>query len=311
MLANEDVRLAYVAAGEVSPLYRNAGGDECIYVESGVGTIETVFGPLDVGAGRLRDRPPFDDAPLDPRRRRAAARLLHRGRQPPLAAAHATCPRTASCSSTRRTASATCAVPTEPAAVDESDVEVYVSHRDGRGTVGTIYTYRRPSVRRRRLGRLPLPLRVQHPRLRAVHEGHPPAASGRTRCSRAAGSSSATSCRARSTTTRCRARPLLPLQRRQRRGDLLLRAATTPLAADRGSVPARSRCTPPATPTGPSPARTKRSIGTEQVGRAGGDGRHLPLPRARGGGRRLRGSRLRVDLGGPNLIAGPSLRSRR
>ncbi|WP_330255512.1 homogentisate 1,2-dioxygenase [Nocardia sp. NBC_00565] len=46
VLGNEDVRISYVCAGEPSPLYRNAIGDECVYVESGAGTVETVFGTL-------------------------------------------------------------------------------------------------------------------------------------------------------------------------------------------------------------------------------------------------------------------------
>jgi len=32
VLGNADVRLSYVVAGETSPLYRNATGDECVYV---------------------------------------------------------------------------------------------------------------------------------------------------------------------------------------------------------------------------------------------------------------------------------------
>ncbi|HEY2206019.1 MAG TPA: homogentisate 1,2-dioxygenase [Pseudonocardia sp.] len=51
LLGNSDVRLGYVAAGEPSPLYRNAIGDELVYVESGLGTVQTVFGALDVRAG--------------------------------------------------------------------------------------------------------------------------------------------------------------------------------------------------------------------------------------------------------------------
>jgi homogentisate 1,2-dioxygenase len=51
LLGNADVRLTYAAATEVSPLYRNAIGDECAYVESGGGTLETMFGTLAVTAG--------------------------------------------------------------------------------------------------------------------------------------------------------------------------------------------------------------------------------------------------------------------
>ena len=51
LLANEDVRLAYAVADRPSPLYRNATGDECVYVESGGAVLETVFGALTVGPG--------------------------------------------------------------------------------------------------------------------------------------------------------------------------------------------------------------------------------------------------------------------
>ncbi|PYC85823.1 homogentisate 1,2-dioxygenase [Streptomyces tateyamensis] len=51
VLSNADLRIGYVACGQASPLYRNATGDECVYVESGAGTVETVFGSLTVGQG--------------------------------------------------------------------------------------------------------------------------------------------------------------------------------------------------------------------------------------------------------------------
>jgi homogentisate 1,2-dioxygenase len=51
LMANGDVRLSYVAADTTSPLYRNAVGDECVYVESGSGVLDTVFGQLPVGSG--------------------------------------------------------------------------------------------------------------------------------------------------------------------------------------------------------------------------------------------------------------------
>jgi homogentisate 1,2-dioxygenase len=46
LLANDDVRISYAVADRPSPLYRNAVGDECVYVESGGATVETVFGAL-------------------------------------------------------------------------------------------------------------------------------------------------------------------------------------------------------------------------------------------------------------------------
>src|SRR5438309_8666305 len=57
LLANDDVRLllAAPAAGPAAPrsseLYRNATGDELVYVESGTATLESVYGTLDVGPG--------------------------------------------------------------------------------------------------------------------------------------------------------------------------------------------------------------------------------------------------------------------
>src|SRR5690606_6132325 len=51
LLANADVRLSYVVAGTASPLYRNAIGDELVYVESGAAVVETVFGALPARQG--------------------------------------------------------------------------------------------------------------------------------------------------------------------------------------------------------------------------------------------------------------------
>ncbi|ALX05691.1 homogentisate 1,2-dioxygenase [Aeromicrobium erythreum] len=51
VLANGDVRISYVVAGATSPLYRNATGDEIVFVEAGTGVLETVFGHLPYGPG--------------------------------------------------------------------------------------------------------------------------------------------------------------------------------------------------------------------------------------------------------------------
>jgi homogentisate 1,2-dioxygenase len=51
VLGNADVRLAYVVADTTSPYYRNAIGDECLFVEDGEARVETVFGDLEVRAG--------------------------------------------------------------------------------------------------------------------------------------------------------------------------------------------------------------------------------------------------------------------
>ncbi len=51
VLGNADVRISYAVVGAASPLYRNAVGDEVVFVESGTATVETVFGHLAVDAG--------------------------------------------------------------------------------------------------------------------------------------------------------------------------------------------------------------------------------------------------------------------
>ena len=44
VLGNNDVRLSYVVGARPSPHYRNAVGDECVFIERGTGVVETVFG---------------------------------------------------------------------------------------------------------------------------------------------------------------------------------------------------------------------------------------------------------------------------
>ncbi len=51
LLGNADVVVGFASATEPSPLYRNAIGDELVYVQSGQGVLETVFGALAAGAG--------------------------------------------------------------------------------------------------------------------------------------------------------------------------------------------------------------------------------------------------------------------
>jgi len=51
LLGNADVRISYIWAGEESPYYRNALGDECVFIESGAARVETVFGVLDAREG--------------------------------------------------------------------------------------------------------------------------------------------------------------------------------------------------------------------------------------------------------------------
>jgi homogentisate 1,2-dioxygenase len=51
VLGNEDVEIYWAAPTDPSPLYRNAMGDELVFVVSGRARVETVFGVLEVGRG--------------------------------------------------------------------------------------------------------------------------------------------------------------------------------------------------------------------------------------------------------------------
>jgi homogentisate 1,2-dioxygenase len=51
LLGNDDVEIAWVAADNTGPLYRDATGDELVYVHEGAAVLESVFGRLPVAAG--------------------------------------------------------------------------------------------------------------------------------------------------------------------------------------------------------------------------------------------------------------------
>ena len=51
LLANEDVRIAWFVAATDSELYRDATGDQLVYVQSGHGVLESSFGAIAVGPG--------------------------------------------------------------------------------------------------------------------------------------------------------------------------------------------------------------------------------------------------------------------
>jgi homogentisate 1,2-dioxygenase len=140
VLGNADVRISYTVSSQPSPYYRNATGDECVYVERGAATVETVFGTLSVGAG---------DYVLMPRA--TTHRWLPAGDEPLRtyaieASSHITAPKrylskfgqflehAPYCERDLR-------APTEPLTADGSDVEVYVKHRgDGPGGLaGTVH----------------------------------------------------------------------------------------------------------------------------------------------------------------------------
>jgi homogentisate 1,2-dioxygenase len=51
LLGNDDLQISWVIADATTPLYRNATGDELIYIQSGAATFESVFGEMPVGVG--------------------------------------------------------------------------------------------------------------------------------------------------------------------------------------------------------------------------------------------------------------------
>ncbi|MFF0523138.1 homogentisate 1,2-dioxygenase [Actinomadura nitritigenes] len=140
LLGNADVRLSYVVSAADSPLYRNATGDEIVYVESGAATVETVFGALDAKPGDYVVIPtstthrwlPAGDEPLRAYVIEATGhvappkRYLSRFGQ---FLEHAPyCERDLH-------------GPGEILTADGTDVEVLVKHRTSRGIGGTRFTY--------------------------------------------------------------------------------------------------------------------------------------------------------------------------
>lgn len=51
LAGNADVRLSYAAADRPSPLFRDAVGDQLVFLEAGQGVLESAFGSMPVGAG--------------------------------------------------------------------------------------------------------------------------------------------------------------------------------------------------------------------------------------------------------------------
>ena len=51
LLGNANVTVCWVDAGQSSELYRNAAGDEVVYLQAGQATLQSVFGAIEVGTG--------------------------------------------------------------------------------------------------------------------------------------------------------------------------------------------------------------------------------------------------------------------
>ncbi|NUR65915.1 MAG: homogentisate 1,2-dioxygenase [Streptomyces sp.] len=137
LLGNDDVRLAYVVADAVSPYYRNAIGDECLYVEDGRARVETVFGDLEVGDGDYVIVPRATTYRIVPD---GAVRLYaieansHIGPPRRFLSQHGQLLEHAPyCERDFR-------LPVGPRLAAGENVEVYIKHRGPGGVVGTVHT---------------------------------------------------------------------------------------------------------------------------------------------------------------------------
>jgi homogentisate 1,2-dioxygenase len=139
VLGNNDVRINYVVTGtDPSPLYRNAIGDECVYVESGTGTVETVFGVVRYRAGDYVVIPRATDhrwVPAEQSRLYAIEANSHI--HPPkryLSRFGQLLEHAPYCERDLHG-------PAETHELEGTDVEVLVKHRTSAGVVGTRFTY--------------------------------------------------------------------------------------------------------------------------------------------------------------------------
>jgi homogentisate 1,2-dioxygenase len=142
VLGNADVRISYAVSRQPSPLYRNAIGDECVYVESGAARVETVFGHVDAAQGDYVMLPrstthrwlPTGDEPLRVYCIEANSHITparkYLSRYGQLLEHSPYCERDLR-------------GPGEPEVLDEDDVEVYLKHRGTGpgGIAGTVYVY--------------------------------------------------------------------------------------------------------------------------------------------------------------------------
>ena len=154
--------------------YRNGEADELLYVHEGEGLLDTNFGPIRYGPGDYLVLPIGTTWRLAPDAG-SAQRMLY-----------LECPSEIEPPKRYRNdygqllehspySQRDIRLPDEvPARTDEGDFRVHVKMRNRL----TAYHYTPSPVRRRRLGRLPLAVRLQHRRLRADHRAGPPAAAG-------------------------------------------------------------------------------------------------------------------------------------
>ncbi|MGQ0625071.1 MAG: homogentisate 1,2-dioxygenase [Sporichthyaceae bacterium] len=140
VLGNHDLRISYVVAGAPSPLYRNAIGDECVFVEAGTAVLTTVFGSFEVGRGDYLVIPrgtthQWLPTGAQPMRLYAIEAGSHIG--PPrryLSARGQFLEHAPYCERDLR-------MPDGPSQIWQTDVEVYVKHRGPTGVLGSILTH--------------------------------------------------------------------------------------------------------------------------------------------------------------------------
>ncbi|SMC97170.1 homogentisate 1,2-dioxygenase [Kibdelosporangium aridum] len=128
LFGNADVKICFVAATQPSPLYRNAAGDELLYIQTGTAVIETIYGALTVGDGDYVVIPTsctYRVVPGEDLRMLILEATGHIG--PPkryLSAKGQFLEHSPYCERDLRG-------PTEPLLVDGTDVDVFVRHRAG------------------------------------------------------------------------------------------------------------------------------------------------------------------------------------
>jgi homogentisate 1,2-dioxygenase len=136
LLTNADVTISFIHADQPSPLYRNAGADECVFVHSGSARVETSYGVLDAPPGTFVVLPrgathrwlPTSAEPLQ------ALVIAGRGHIAPpkryLTTHGQFVEQAPYCERDLRG-------PGEPLIIDGDDVDVYVRH----GDLGSVLTY--------------------------------------------------------------------------------------------------------------------------------------------------------------------------
>ena len=136
VLANADVRISYVVAAAASPLYRNATGDECVFVEAGSGVVETVFGPLAYGPGDYVVLPRATTHRWVPA---SASRLYCVEANGHVAPPHRYLSRYGQFLEHAPYCERDLRPPGDPVVVQQRDVEVHVKHRGSRGLTGSVH----------------------------------------------------------------------------------------------------------------------------------------------------------------------------